>query len=223
MPKKPKRAIKKPTKPTPTPKSTPASTVPAAVAAAIQAESAPQASPDKLDALRHGAEQCRDIMLDIASHENATTELRAKLRKLQEETLVELMNAAHVKELTLSAQGNSPAVVFEMKPFYHASIPKDETKAGEAFAWLRKHNHGDIIKNVFTVPMGMGDDKAAKKLTAALKKLKLEYSRKVSVPAQTLAAFVREQIEQYQKTPPLDLLGAYVGNIVKPKEERKRR
>ena len=98
-----------------------------------------------------------------------------------------------------------------------ASIPK--TKQAEAFKWLRDNEHGSLIKNNVTASFGRGEDDKAKELLQKLDSAGFTVSQKESVHAQTLAAFVREQMERGADLP-ADLLGIFeyaVTKIAKPK------
>lgn len=105
-----------------------------------------------------------------------------------------------------------------IKQVYMGSI--SEAHSVEAFKWLRDNKFGALIKNLFKVSLGVGDDKKAAKLVKALEKAKLPYEQKESVHASTLSAFIREQTEA-GKDLPTDLLGVFVyeaAKISKPKK-----
>jgi len=87
-----------------------------------------------------------------------------------------------------------------------ASIAKKNQ--AEAFKWLKDNGHESLIKNDVTVSFGKGEDKKADKLTAQLEKKNLQVKRKTSVHAQTLGAFVREQLAEGEEVP-MDLLGVF--------------
>ncbi len=97
-----------------------------------------------------------------------------------------------------------------------ASIPK--VKQAEAFSWLRSKGHDSLIKNQVTASFGKGEDAAAKDLAANLDAKGFVVDQKESVHSQTLAAFVREQLERGVDLP-ADLLGIFeysITKVVKP-------
>lgn len=99
-----------------------------------------------------------------------------------------------------------------------ASIPK--TKQDQAFAWLRSNGFDSLIKNQVVAAFGKGEDQRAKELAAKLNAAGFIVSQSESVHAQTLGAFVREQMERGVELP-ADLLGIFEFNITKvskPKE-----
>lgn len=82
-------------------------------------------------------------------------------------------------------------------------------KANEdkAFAWLRDHNAGSLIKRQITVNFGRGEDERANKLRERLlKDLKRDIGDKTSVHWQTLKAYCKEQLEQGVALP-MDVFG----------------
>lgn len=192
-----------------------------AALARADAASKPPPSTDALNKLRDKVRRARDIEQEVASIQERAQELQKEKQEILFKELPDLYEEYGVDKLGLEAEGNLPAYDTELKPYYHANIPKDGED--EAFAWLEKNKHGDLIKTKIIVEMGRGDRALAKKVEAALKKLKVPYSSTLGVPWNTLTAFVREQIEQRQTTPPLAILGATVGRVVtlKPRKEKK--
>lgn len=177
----------------------------------------------KIEAVRDKLREARDVDIRISRLSEETSSLGKKKLALVHEELPAMFAAAGIDSMGLEADGDLPAYDTKLKPFYKASIPKD--KKAEAFAWLRKNKHGDMIKNMFSVAVGAGDDAKAKKLEAFLKKEGFDYERDQGVPWNTLTAFVKEQIEDRKVRPsdlPLDLLGAFVGQVVtiKPRKAK---
>lgn len=190
--------------------------------AAMAAKYGGEDNSDKLDMVRSKVRETRDALLTQKAAQERVAEISKTLNDLYHKQLPDLFMEAGIDSLGLEAEGNLPAFDTKLKPFYKASIPKD--KEGEAFSWLEKQGHGDMIKNMFSVQFGMGDNTKAKKLEAFLKKEKISYECGRGVPWNTLTAFVKEQIEDRKVKPsdlPLDLLGAYVGRIVTIKPRKK--
>ena len=126
-----------------------------------------------------------------------------------------------IDHLGLQPEGNLPGYTAELRPYYHANISGDwePEKKEAAFDCLAKHHAEDLVKTKITVLLGRGDRKAAKKVESALKKLKVSFSRELSVPWNTLTAWLREQVEDVElETPPLDVIGATVGEKVSLKQ-----
>lgn len=180
------------------------------------------AAPDKLDKLRDAVKQYRDLSMQEADLEKRLDSVQRQLADMTKRTLPDLLDEAGVPDITIEAEGNMPAYSAKVMNYYHANIRADwpKEKRNAAFDWLDKHKAGDLIKTVFTVELGRGEIKAAKKVQAALKKLKVPFDRERTVPWSTLTSFVKEQIEERQTTPPLDVLGAEVGKVVKVKPKK---
>jgi hypothetical protein len=171
---------------------------------------------DRLVRVRAMAKNARDLQLDIQNTEEKLDERKTTLRKLMEHDLVDLFYEADIDHLGIPAEGNMPAFDLKLKPFCVANIAASwpEEKKTEAFSWLDEHGAGDMIKSTITIELNRGDLALMKKATAALRQSGVEFAVKLAVPHGTLTAFIKEQIKKH-KTPPLDVLGARVGETIK--------
>jgi hypothetical protein len=177
--------------------------------------SAAEATPtDRLDRVRRTANRWRDLDIKKKGLEEQLAAVQADITRLETKELVDVLTEAKMPKFTLEAEGNYPAATFEKKPFYSAKIPED--REGEAFAWFEAEGHADLIKTEFKVAFGMGDYKRARKLESSLTRDKFEYSKKVGVAAPTLLSFVKKEVEKNHAVP-ADLLGVFVGEVVKVK------
>lgn len=184
--------------------------------------------PDQLEAIRAKAKEARNKRLELEELNERVSELGAEINKIEGTELPDLMMEAGVDTLGLEAEGNLPAYDIACKPYYHANIKNEDPTAPEAYAWLQKNGHGDLVKRSYTIAFGKGQEKAAKAFESLLKKSKVEYSSTFGVPWNTLTSFLKEQIEKSKAmkdsslVPPLDLLNATVGNrvTVKPRKEK---
>ena len=183
----------------------------------------PAASPnvDKLDALRDKVREQRDLLISIADAEERVRELKEELNNLQSVDLPELFTAANVDVVGLPAEGNLPAYDAKLAPYYHANIGADweADRRSAAYSWLDDHAPG-LIKTTITVVLDRGDRATAVKVRAGLDKAGIEYDEGLSVPWATLTKFVRETVEEKGTLPPLELLGATVGQVVKLRERK---
>lgn len=186
--------------------------------AAVAAAKKPTVSDDALDRLRERVRRCRDLTNEIHDGEERIAAAKRELNQITSTELPDMFDEYGVSSVGIPAEGNAPAYIAETKPYYKAQI-RDEN-ANEAHAWLDKHGHGDLIKNMFSVEFGRTENKAADKLRQILEKMDVDFTQKKTVPWNTLTAFVKEQIEKHNATLPLDLLGATVGRVVKLKEKK---
>ena len=127
----------------------------------------------------------------IALAELALKELKAQHTKTQTVDLPAAMAVVNLRTFTL-ASGHK--VELENKVYAQIS---EARKAG-AHEWLRKNNHGDIIKNVVTADFKAGEEELATEFVTKLVELfpRTPFSKDESVHAGTLKAFVREQLDQ---------------------------
>lgn len=153
----------------------------------------------------------------IANGNALLEQLSAKLRDLLEQKIPSKLQELGVQSLKLE-----DGSVLEAKEIVRASLPSDPDRQRQALEWLREHNHADLIKNVVQASFGKGEDELADRAMQALMQATngQNVDRKMTVHPQTLAAFVREQLEK-GKPIPLDTLGAYVTVVAKIKKAKK--
>lgn len=121
-------------------------------------------------------------------------------RQLREETIPAAMQELGLEELKLDT-GEKLSIKQEV----YASIPK--ANQAEAYAWLEEHGFGGLIKTEVSTPFGKGELEAAMQLVERLQSEGLPAEASQSVHAQTLKAFLREQLAQAADIP-LELFGA---------------
>lgn len=190
--------------------------------AALKARSSvPESS---LEQVREALRVMRDRAARISDlKEQLTAEEKAQEKQRHEE-LPELFERVGIDKLGLPAEGNLPAYDSKLRPYYKASISAEWPleKQLEAFSWLDKNGHGDLVRDTFVIALPREATKAAEWLQKTLEENEFEYERKRAVSWNTLTAFVKEQVEVHETVPPLDLLGAKVGKIVELKERKEK-
>jgi hypothetical protein len=173
---------------------------------------------DSLDFVRQAVAELRDLELEREELETRLTEINKRINHIAFESLVDVMNEKRVPKLQLDKEGNKPAFLAEVLPYYRANIaaawPDEQTL--RAFEALEHFGASDLIKTVVTFSFPRGDKKAAQKLVSANKKLFPKLAE--SVHSMTLTSWVKERIEGGKPTPPLDVIGAQVGQHVKIKK-----
>ena len=169
---------------------------------------------DKLDILKKTAAQLRFLELKKEELEQELAETKKAITLLSERDLVQLFSETNLSSLTLDADGNYPAMKFDKTTFYNAKIP--EEKEAEAFAWLHDNGHADIVKTEIKLSFGMRERQQAERLEKALAAKNYDYNSKLGVHPATLKAFAKSEIEAGHALP-MDVLGIYVGEIVKTK------
>ena len=151
-----------------------------------------------------------DLCAEQASLEEEIKQLEEQLkakakaaRKLSQEIIPAKMQELGLESLTLK---DGSAV--KVKQLVQASIPVRHRET--AFAWLRDHGHGDLIKNQVSAEFGKGGDKSAGDFIDNIKSLGYEPKQKVWVEPMTLKAIVREQISEGVDIP-METFGIFVG------------
>lgn len=139
----------------------------------------------------------------IESSEAELKDLRRQLEEISSQQLPDALAAVGMEEFKLVNGGK-----VKVKPFYSASIKEEDRP--KALEWLRKHGFASLIRHSIDVDFAPGEDAKALKLRQALEKGKNHFTEGETVHAQTLKAFIREQVENGVKIP-MKLFGAFVG------------
>jgi hypothetical protein len=197
---------------------------PADLAAAIAA-SPPAEAGDRLDKLREKVARVRELRLLAA---DLTEQLTAANREIQELTFKELPDVfaeAQMLAFTLEASGNLPAYEAEVKPYYKANIAADwpPDQRDSAFKLLADLGADGLIRTVITVELGRGEAAVARRVMAGLDKAGVSYTSALSVPWNTLTAWLREQVTKRGRefsAGQLEAIGARVGTVVDVKARK---
>lgn len=139
----------------------------------------------------------------VARLEEELAAAKEKLKTISEVTIPKFMDDCGMKDFT-----TKDGLRIDIVETIRGSIPKaSET---QAFSWLEDHNSGRLIKREFKIEFGKDEEAWAKKFQADLAKRKrpLKATVKRAVHPQTLAAYVREQLEAGVAIP-LDVFGVY--------------
>ena len=168
----------------------------------------------RIAAVREAVAHLRELDQQRADLEERLTQIKNRITEITEVELVNLFGEANISSLTLDADGNYPAVKAERVNYYSAKIPED--REAEAFDWFERSGHGDLVKSVISVPFGMKELEESKRLAEKLEAEGYDYNSKLGVHHTTLKAFVKSELEA-GRTLPMDLLGAYQGEMVKLK------
>ena len=180
-------------------------------------------SKDALTKVGEKMRELRDAEKTIADLEDRLKTAKESRRVLLEKELVDILDEAGLTSTGLAADGNLPAMEVEIVDYYHANIADDwpEEKKAKAFAWINKHHPG-MLKNTFTIKFGKNTRKLQVQFEKLAKKNKIVFENKFGVPWNTLTAFVKGQIEEEKRRPPLELLGATVGRVAKIKKQKEK-
>jgi hypothetical protein len=182
-----------------------------------------QAAPDKLEQIRDKVRHLRDLEARITDVEELGKRLRAEKVELEMFVLPDLFAQIGITNIGVEAEGNMPAYEAEVTDYYKAVIAADwpEEQRQRAIEWLQENNYADLVKTSFVIELGRGTAKIAEKVEKALMKMKVAFQVHKTVNWKTLTAMVKERFQQGKPLGDheLNILGATVGRIVKPKRK----
>lgn len=186
----------------------------------MEADAAKGASQQDLEILKNKAREVFAVRQRVEELNKKLYDEKQRLNDLVHKEMPELMDSKNVGLLGLPDLG----VVLECVPYYKANISSDwpDEKRERAFNWLEKNGHGDIIRITVSVSFGRTENKKAHALVKWLRKKGFDPETEYGVPWNTLTAWLQEQIEVKKKTPPLEMLGATVGRVVKIKQNKEK-
>lgn len=143
---------------------------------------------------------------EIENLQNTLKIVLERKRVLVEETIPSIMMELGIKDLTLE-NGKKMSLKSEV----YAQIASENKPL--CFVWLNEHNFGGLIKTNVIVEFGKGSREMAFDLADELRTNGYNVNFKEDIHAQTLKAFLKEQIKKGNKELPLELFGAKPINI----------
>lgn len=156
------------------------------------------------------ADEVDKLAIEIEALEELLTEAKSKLRELTQFTIPQLLDGLE-GSITLD-DGRK----VEVKETVRASI-KNENKPA-AMQWLRENGHDSIIKNQIIVSLGKGREEEARKIMDFAAQFEgTNVKNDKSVHAQTLGAWVREQLKAGVPIPH-EVFGVFKQSTTKIKE-----
>jgi hypothetical protein len=175
---------------------------------------------DSLAEIRRLVAAARDKLQEIEDAEARLSDLKAEYRDLVETEIPDKMSEHGVNRIDLDPDGNKPAVEAKLRSYVAASIAAEwpEERRAAAFAALVKHGAGSLIKTDVKFSFGKGQSDKAKALALAYQQYNPEI--KEAVHHASLTAWLKEQVEGGEPTPPLDVIGGRVGSKVEIKKRK---
>lgn len=170
---------------------------------------APVVASDKLVQLADLSRALVQAEKDEAAAEEALKQKKEARRRIEEEDIPSVMTEIGVDKLRL-VTGEEITVKSEV----FAAIPKESKTA--AHDWLFDHGFGGLIQTEVTIVFNRDSVEQAAELADELRENGFEPEFSLGVNAQTLKAFLREQLAA-GKDIPLELFGARPTKIAKVK------
>lgn len=153
----------------------------------------------------------RDAQDDVTLAQEALKAAQLRERTIRENTLPELMKEAGQEKLR-----TSDGYDVELTETLRASIPAANQQA--AFKWLVENGQSAIIKRDLLLKFGKNEEEKADAALKIILEGGYTPQDKQTVHPMTLAATIREMIEQGLDIP-MELLGAHVQSGVKIKKK----
>lgn len=182
--------------------------------AAEEAEQKPAGSLEQAQKL--GAE-VNELDKRIAKGEELLRELKARKNQILSRELVDMMDNLKIEDFSVAGR------TFEAKPYVHASIPEEHRDT--AHDWLEENDAGDLIKYevVATFPKDSTDEVKALEKFIRERYQMATVETKRGVPWARLTSWLKELVESTAEDkvmPPLDIMGATIGRVVKIKVKK---
>lgn len=174
------------------------------------AEFKTEPAPDTLKQLADAVLELEEAQSDLARAQSELKAAEKRVADLAEFRIPELMDeCGGLEEIKVAGRK------LKLAPSYHGSISEERRAA--AFAWLREHGHGSIIRNDVVLKFKPGADEDAETFLASLPPDAQEIAEhKEWVHHSTLNAFVKEQLTSGKELP-MDTFGAHVRRTAKIK------
>jgi hypothetical protein len=168
--------------------------------------------------MRELASELRETNQVAADLEDRLRETKERIRAITQSEMVDLMHEMDLTRFDIPAEGNLPAMYFEMGNHYNASISSkwDEDRREDAFSVLPD----ELLKIEVTAVFAKGEAEIARDLAEELVTAGYTISVKKGVHSSTLKSWLREQFENGRPLPDLDTIGASIFNEVQVKEKR---
>lgn len=189
----------------------------------LAAEAAEEAErprlPGSLEAAQKLAEEVNELDRRIERGQNLLKELGDRRNTILGRELPDMMDELRLENFTVDGR------TFKVQNYYHASIPKEH--AEEGYTWLEEHEAGDLINNTVEVKFPKDSQEEAQALEKYVRERyqMAEVERKRAVPWARLTSWFKDLMESThvgKVLPPLEIIGARTGRVVKIDEKKRR-
>ena len=166
----------------------------------------------KDDSLTEMGDLCNELITQkdlVKTTEDILKKEKENLNRLQNEI------ANKLKDRNLYSLKLMDGSTISWKEKIRSNIKAEDMDA--AYAYIRHRGAGDLIKNEVSFSFGRGQDDDARKVSDMFRSEGYEPSEKVSIPWNTLDAWVRDELERSAeegRTFPEELFGVFRTNNV---------
>jgi hypothetical protein len=166
--------------------------------------------------LRQLAAELRERRLALEAIEERAKQERARINTITREEMVDVMNTMDLSRVDLAAEGNLPAMKFELGHHYGGSVSREwpNERREAAFAALPD----ELVKVTVRVYFAKGEYAEAERLSEELVETGYTVQLDREVHPSTLKSWLRERFESGSDLPDLETIGATIFQEVKVKE-----
>jgi len=150
------------------------------------------------------------IESDIAESEAHIAALKKEREEVRVHTLPGIMFELGIDSVTIDNHH------CKLEPLVQASLPKEPEQRQKAVDWLVEHGHGGIIKRELKVDLPKGDEMTEEAVKDAVREAApgLVVATNYNIHHSSYSALARQLVRE-GATVPTDLLGVFVGSIVR--------
>lgn len=176
----------------------------------IMAQAAAQAQSSDLKDVKRLAARLVAIENEIVECEDRISLLKKEREEVRVRTLPGIMFELGIDSVTIDNHHCT------LEPLVQATLPKDPEQRQKAVEWLVDNGHGGIVKRELKVDLPKGDAVTEECVRDAVKDAApgLVVSTAYNVHHSSYTALARQLVRD-GKPVPTDLLGVYVGSIVR--------
>lgn len=180
----------------------------------IMAQAVAQAPEADLKSVRKLAARLVAIEDEISQYEAQIAALKKEREEVRIRTLPGIMFELGIDSVSIDNHNCT------LEPLVQATLPKDPQQRREAVEWLVDNGHGGVVKRELKVDLPKGDavteERVRDAVTAAAPGLVV--STAYNVHHSSYTALAKQLVKQGVQVP-TELLGVYVGSIVRVDKE----
>jgi hypothetical protein len=182
-------------------------------ALSFEEDAAPESGPTVRERLEAMVSALRFAQAAYTAAQLAAEEAKAEVRRIETESLPDLMQEFGLKEARMS-----DGTLLTVSEDVDAAVTEERMAA--ALAWLTPRGYDGIVKTKLSVDFGRGEREAAEAAARVLsEECSLHADLKLAVHPQTLKAFVRERLAAGEQIP-FDVFGIRQYSRAKLREKR---
>ena len=176
----------------------------------LMAQSVQTPDESELQAVKRLAARLITIENEIEDCEARISDLKKEREEVRIRTLPGIMFELGINSITVDNHSCT------LEPMVQASLPKDPEQREKAVAWMVDNGHGGIVKREMKIDLPKGDAITEEVVRDAVRDAApdVPVATKYNVHHSSYSALIRQLVREGAPIP-TDLLGVYVGSIVR--------